>query len=286
MCWSGFRRQTTQDQHISHPRFYQPFSQPCVPSQLSLLRRVSSAPNCYSCTKSETRHSGHLQPRYEGKLRPVLSMQGASTDHVIPDMLLNGLSDHNIHKDILGTKDILTKPINDVVASVETNEMARNVLPSATLQHLDVQADNTSPAHNPVPALASSDRDRVSTCLDYKASFKMFTESTQGWNTKPHKVCINCYRAQNRRNQRQHHSPQAPKANLQAVESDPISQIPAFQATETLSDNGDRDGFPPIHGSFSRTLSHHIFTKGEWRQARLRDHPWVPVTIELDSRRQ
>ena len=103
-------------------------------------------------------------------------------------------------------------------------------------------------------------------------------------NTRLHKVCINCYRARNRRKQLQRRSPQAPKANLQAVQSDPISQIIAFQATDTPSDHdGDRDGSPPAHGSFSRTLSHHIFTKGEWRRARLRDHLRVPVTIALDS---
>ena len=95
-------------------------------------------------------------------------------------------------------------------------------------------------------------------------------------------MCINCYRACCR-NQRQCRLPQVPNANLQAVESDPISQISAFQATETTSDNGDRDGSPPTHGSFGRTLSHQIFSKGEWRRACLCDHPRVPITIELDS---
>ena len=207
------------------------------------------------------------------------------TDHVIRDVLSNGLSDPDIRRDVLGTKDLLTKPINDVIALVENKEMARNALPSASLSSISTfkqnkQAQPTTPPSDPVPA--QSDRDKLGTCPDCKSRYKIFTESARGWNTKPHKVCINCYRAR-RRNQRQRHSPQAPTAKLQAVESDPISQVAAFQGTETPSTNGSCDDTPPTHRSVSATLSHHIFSKGEWRRARLRDHPRVPLTIELDS---
>ena len=159
------------------------------------------------------------------------------TDHMIRDVLLNGLSDHDIREDILGMKDILTKAISDIITFVETKEMARNDLPSATLsssltfkQITQAQPMTLSPVPTP------SDSDRVSTCPDCKASFKMFTEGTRGW-TPSHTRCV-----------------------LTATEHEIIA---AFQATETPSDNGDRDGSPPTHGSFSRTLSHYIFTKGE-----------------------
>ena len=98
-------------------------------------------------------------------------------------------------------------------------------------------------------------------------------------------MCINCYRAR-RRNQHQRHSPQASTAKVQAVESDPISQLAAFQATETPLNTAGSDDTPPTHRSGSETLSHHIFSKGEWRRARLRDHPRVPLTIELDTRKR
>ena len=210
------------------------------------------------------------------------------TDHVVRDVLLNGLSDPDIRRDVLGTKDILTKPINDVIALVENKEIARNALPSASLSSISTfkqtkQAQPTTPPSAPVPT--QSDRDRVATCPDCKTSYKIFTEGARGWNTKPHKVCINCYRAR-RRNQRQRHSPQASTAKVQAVESDPISQLAAFQAIETPLNTAGSDDTPPTHRSVSETLSHHIFSKGEWRRARLRDHPRVPLTIELDTRKR
>lgn len=58
------------------------------------------------------------------------------TDHVIRDLLLNGVSDPDNRKDKLGMKDILTKLINDVIPFVETKEMARNALPSASLSSI------------------------------------------------------------------------------------------------------------------------------------------------------
>lgn len=58
------------------------------------------------------------------------------TDHVIWDLLLNGVSDPDNRKDELGMEDILTKLINNVITFVETKEMARNALPSASLSSI------------------------------------------------------------------------------------------------------------------------------------------------------
>ena len=107
-------------------------------------------------------------------------------NHVIQDVLISGLSDPDIRKDMLGTKDILTKPINDIIVFVETKEMAQNATPSATLSSISTfKQIAKEQLMTPSPVPAPSDRDRVTSCPDYKASFKMLTEGTQGWNTKP-----------------------------------------------------------------------------------------------------
>jgi len=139
--------------------------------------------------------------------------------------------------------------------------MARNALLLATLSNISTfkQTKQAQPT-TPPPAPAPSAKDKLAPCPDCKASFKTFTEGARGWNTKPHKVCINCYRAR-RRHQCRHYSPQASTAKLQGVESDPISQIAAFQATET--DNGGCDDTPPTPRSVTKTMSHHMFSKGE-----------------------
>ena len=55
------------------------------------------------------------------------------TDHAIRDVIVNGLYDNDIRREVLGVKDILQKPVNEVIALVENKEMAQNALPSSSL---------------------------------------------------------------------------------------------------------------------------------------------------------
>jgi len=48
---------------------------------------------------------------------------------MIRDTLLNGILDAEIRRQVLGIKDILTSSINDLIALVESREMARNAAP-------------------------------------------------------------------------------------------------------------------------------------------------------------
>ena len=206
------------------------------------------------------------------------------TDHIIRDVLINGIYDSDIRRETLGIPDILTKPVNDVVAVVENKEMARNALPSSTLSAVssfqrlkkDLQA---RPAPNPAP----TDRARQASCPDCKNTFKVFTEGSRGWNTKPHQICIDCYRARRRKRRQQ------PPTNSQqaAMESVPISQISSVQlrARPGRRHRGRRCS-QTTHSTVNTPtpirLEHHIFSRGEWRRARLKDHPRALITISAD----
>ena len=73
-------------------------------------------------------------------------------------------------------------------------------------------------------------------------------------------------------------TPQRDSASVQTIESgNPISQIAAFESTENQTSCQKR---VPI------VLDHQIFSKGEWKRARLRDHPTVPIVITLDTSTQ
>ena len=50
-------------------------------------------------------------------------------DHMIRDTLLNGIADDEIRREILGSADLLTRAVNEIVALVESKEMARNAVP-------------------------------------------------------------------------------------------------------------------------------------------------------------
>ncbi|XP_068700869.1 uncharacterized protein [Montipora foliosa] len=75
------------------------------------------------------------------------------TDHVIRDVLLNGISDADIRREVLGTKNVLQTPVNDVIALVENKEMARNALPSSTLSAVSSFKRQQEPPKEP-PSLS------------------------------------------------------------------------------------------------------------------------------------
>ncbi|KAK3755963.1 hypothetical protein QZH41_005447 [Actinostola sp. cb2023] len=84
------------------------------------------------------------------------------TNHVIRDVLLNGISDPDIRREVPGTKDILKTPVNDVVSLNP---------PTGTTAAPPSHADRP-PTH--------ADRGKEARCPDCKNLFKIFTEGGPG----------------------------------------------------------------------------------------------------------
>ncbi|CAB4034895.1 Hypothetical predicted protein [Paramuricea clavata] len=95
------------------------------------------------------------------------------TDNVIRDDLLNHLSDPDIRREILGTPDILKKPVNDVIALVENEEMARNALPSSTLSAVLSFQRQKNPTTTTATSPSQVDQTKEGTCPDCKHTFKV-----------------------------------------------------------------------------------------------------------------
>ncbi|KAF3838964.1 hypothetical protein F7725_017681 [Dissostichus mawsoni] len=109
------------------------------------------------------------------------------------------------------------------------------------------------------------------------------TQETSYYN-KPSLACVLTDRAR-RRQRRQQPSSDSQQA---AMGSELVSQVSSVQAGARP---GRRHGSgsiyaPTSHGCVNRPapirLEHHIFSKGEWRRARLSDHPRALITISMD----
>ncbi|KXJ23386.1 Retrovirus-related Pol polyprotein from transposon opus [Exaiptasia diaphana] len=83
------------------------------------------------------------------------------TDNTKSDVLLSGIYDSDIRREILGMMNILDKPVNDVIALVEAKEVVRTSYPQQTYRHS--QPLNGSKRHrqppktHPLPTAHSSD---------------------------------------------------------------------------------------------------------------------------------
>ena len=179
------------------------------------------------------------------------------TDIIIRDVLIAGISDVDIRRDVLGTDGILDKSVNDVVALVEGKEMARNALPPS--------AAGISGFKRQQKAVPPADKSKITPCPDCGKNYSLYTENASGWNKKPHPCCLNCFRLRRSKNR---------------------------QKTKEASD-GDGSSASDIGGIFAQVSSfstprrsqtkivpcHHIFTKGGWRRARFLPHPEVELSV-------
>ena len=58
------------------------------------------------------------------------------TDHMTRDTLLSGILDDKVRRDVVGIDSFLTKPFNDIIALVESKEIARNAVPTPDISTL------------------------------------------------------------------------------------------------------------------------------------------------------
>ena len=112
------------------------------------------------------------------------------TDSVIGDVLMAAIADLDIRCEVLGTSAILERAVNDVISLVESMEMARNYLSSSASGISSFKRSRAASAAQPPP----SDRSQTALCPDCKQTFALFSEGARGWNTRPYRQCIKCYR--------------------------------------------------------------------------------------------
>ena len=117
--------------------------------------------------------------------------------------------------------------------------------------------------------------------LSAKQTFTHTRKGRFGWNKKPHKICTNCYRSQKDRSE-ENEQP-CDNGSLSACDNGSLSQILSVSVdsstTETVEE--DQTAEQPCNIAPIR-LSHHIFTRGEWKRARFTAHPTVNITLSVD----
>ena len=208
------------------------------------------------------------------------------TDEMIRDVLLAGIADIDIRREALGTKDILQLGINDIISLVEGKEMARNALPSASsLSAMSSfkRASRTPPCDNRLATTSQPsnvDRSRQGPCPDCGKIYSLYSNNGKGWNTKPHRQCLDCYRT-HRQRFRGRRTPLAPAESNSLTATAPVAQI----STLASSAETQRACQPhrPGQSQAAVLMEHQIFNKGEWRRTRFKEHPRVTVTVTVDN---
>jgi len=176
------------------------------------------------------------------------------TDEVIRDVLLNGIADSDIRREALGSEDIQVKSIAQVIAFIESREIARNANShSPSLSALSSYRRSNCQSSGRSQSPSRADHSKPAKCPDCGNTLDVYTKKSRGWNRNPHKKCESCWK----KSRTSDHA----ETSAIASDSDPVGQISLVR---------------------SIPLGHHIFNKGEWRRSDIKEHP--RIQLELSSK--
>jgi hypothetical protein len=187
------------------------------------------------------------------------------TNLIIRDVVIAGLSDIDIRKEVLGLPELDNKNIVDVVAIIEGKEMARNALAgsaSASLMSAFKKQSSGVPG-SPNTAI----------CPECSCSFVPYTDGPRGRNTKPHRVCLDCWK-------RTRHRQQARKVDNKTDRGK--TDIATSALMLQLCTMAHAAPNKPVRPSRTR-LDHHIFTRSGWAAARTLTHPKVQLRLTTNK---
>ena len=207
----------------------------------------------------------------------VLHGETYYTDDAIRDVLLNGIADIEIRREALSSDGIQTKSIAETIAFVENRETARNANtnnPSSQVSAVseyrrslrDSKNDNHRDNRPRMPSPSKFDQSKTASCPDCGSTFHLFTKKARGWNRKPFTRCQPCWKKQNAKSKQQ-----STAGSINVVEDDVFGQISAINIPTGSSKQK------------SHTLNHQIFSKGEWKKAKINAHPKVSLKLSLDN---
>jgi len=114
------------------------------------------------------------------------------TDHIIRDVLLAGIYDADIRREMYGIDNILQKSVNEVIAMVEKKEMARDAHSAASTSAISSMKQQKKREQNQ-PQLqkkpSKGDKSKQAPCPHCKKMYSLHREGRFGWNSKPFDMC-------------------------------------------------------------------------------------------------
>lgn len=183
------------------------------------------------------------------------------TDIMVKDVLITGLSDDDVKKEVLGWAELDEKSVQNTVKFIESKEMARDALAKQSVAGVSSYKEKQK----------GDQKAKILTkCKDCNTEMEKFA-----WNKRQHKmiecsVCLKCWR-NNRKN--------APAKSHQNEVADETSAL-LIGAAEMPQESMSSLSCPT---SSEIILGHHIFDSSEgWKKAESMQHPTLKLRMSVD----
>ena len=104
-----------------------------------------------------------------------LTGQTYYTDERIRDVLLNGIADIDIRREAFSSENIHDGPINEIIAFVETREIARNASPSIGVSSVSEYRRSRGKGTNRSSSSSAAEKAKTAPCPDCGNTFHLFS---------------------------------------------------------------------------------------------------------------
>ena len=189
------------------------------------------------------------------------------THIVVKDVVLAGMADSDIRREVMGISDLDAKNAKEVVAIVEEKEMARDAcFDSSEVHGVSTYRQNRRNLPNRSNDIKAklSQRGKCSQCGKEMNLYHKFPSGKT--NSKPFKLCQSCFKSgTNKRDA--------------AASSSKTSALSSFVGSLQMG-NPDEASSTQVS---SILLNHHIFSEGEWKKATSFQHPKLKIKAVVDD---
>ena len=189
------------------------------------------------------------------------------TDVMVKDVIISGLVDEDVKKDVLGWTDLDDKSLEDTVSFVEAKEMARDALSKGPTNAGISTYKKGKPEGNSAGKIP---------CKLCKAEIDRIV-----WNKRQRRniectLCLPCWKKSNPRKDK------SPKDDKMTDETGALVLIGGISSVTAVSDL-ESSGISS-HGRKEIVLDHHIFNSQDgWKKSESMPHPTLKLVLTTDA---
>ena len=212
------------------------------------------------------------------------------SDSVIKDVLIAGIADLEIRKDVLAWTELDGKNVKELVAFVEGKEIAKDALNNAPISGAaSISNDQKRSISDSYPTEQTLKaklalKGHCITCKNEIAVYKRFANGRL--NQRPFKSCQKCFKDAKKRSKSTNNGicNNDDDSESSAVTSFLIGSI-EVNCRSTVADCPSSTAPPPCSQSLvsTITLNHHIFTNDGWQRASRLRHPSLRLCVSTNA---
>ena len=220
------------------------------------------------------------------------------TSEVIKDVLISGLADQDIRKDVLGWQDLDSRTATQTVTFVESKEMARNALSHDSSSSTSaINSAYRKMKQEPPEEGKEKQMGKCPKCNKQYPLYKFF-QSTKRWNPTPFTTCFDCrpLRKNHRKNNENNTNTDAETVGglytTMGVISDDLQTTPNVDSSDGALDAVNSNGnefivtnvgavqYDTIPSEQKIVLRNQIFSSDlGWKNAQKQQHPRLRLRI-------